>query len=319
MKNWVGLIAAILILIFLSACSAKTADAKKDDYPSSVTTETFGKQDTAPAQTDAQDAETEKEAEPEETPSSEGAPEFAGIWGKDRATLEVVPQDDGTYLCLIYWGSSASETTYWEYPCRAEDKALVCESAGSKTEIVFDEDNTEQDTVAYTDGSARFVLDEEGGLTWEDEKENAGDGLVFTRSDTPMPSADSIADGYFRVLADIPTGTAGATILRAKAACDAFRFAWFNPLWAVDHNEFRETLLAAWESLTQEERDNFDANFIDVLTLVRDSAADWESEKGVFEDAGVDADMASLLRDKAALASWSILTGNTLTLGNSEE
>lgn len=34
----------------------------------------------------------------------------------------------------------------------------------------------------YDDGAAEFALDEQGNVTWKDEKENAGEGLVFVLS-----------------------------------------------------------------------------------------------------------------------------------------
>ena len=53
---------------------------------------------------------------------------------------------------------------------------------GIRTEIVFDENS---DNVTYTqvydDGTATFSIDEEGHLIWLDEKENAGEGMLFDR------------------------------------------------------------------------------------------------------------------------------------------
>ena len=78
-------------------------------------------------------------------------------------------------------------------------------------------------------------------------------------------------------------------------------------------------MLAAWESMSDEEWSAFDANFIDTLRLIDRCLDDWEVQKGLFADAGVDdSRMEALLKDPAAQVSWSVLAANTLTMGNSD-
>ena len=90
-------------------------------------------------------------------------------------------------------------------------------------------------------------------------------------------------------------------------------------IWNEDVPTLRKNMLAAWESLTDEERSAFDSNFLDVVRLIDRCLDDWEVNKGVFTDAGVQADrLEELLKDKAAQVSWSDLVAHTLTMGNSD-
>ena len=95
-------------------------------------------------------------------------------------------------------------------------------------------------------------------------------------------------------------------------------FASRNTIWAADNAELRTNILAAWNSLTEDEQAAFDGNFISVLTAVRDAKEDWDGNKGAYEDAGVAETVTGLLGNRGAWLSWETLTSNTLTMGNSD-
>ena len=134
----------------------------------------------------------------------------------------------------------------------------------------------------------------------------------------PVPSNEEFVEGYFRVVGAYHPGTAGSSLKQAQAACGAVRFAADNALNTVDVPQLREGLLNAWESMTDEERGDFDANFLGIASLIDSCRDDWEAEKGAFEDAGVGEEMAALLNDEAAREAWSTLCAHTLTMGNTE-
>ena len=69
--------------------------------------------------------------------------------------------------------------TEWYYPCsyNAETDSLVS-LFGHKE---FKPANSEEFEIIYEDGSATFTMDREGNVLWNDEKENAGNGLSFQR------------------------------------------------------------------------------------------------------------------------------------------
>ena len=141
----------------------------------------------------------------------------------------------------------------------------------------------------------------EEGPAWVESKEEAA---------VPVPGADAFADGYFRVVAGVPRATAGASLAAAQAASDVLGFAAAN--------ELRANMLAAWESLTDDERMNFDENFPGLNDLVNSCYEDWEANYGRFDDAGAAEKMEELMADEAARQSWEVLSAHTWTLGNSE-
>ncbi|MBR3016896.1 MAG: hypothetical protein IKH57_07455 [Clostridia bacterium] len=122
-------------------------------------------------------------AEEEYAPMPAEAAVFAGEWQCGRATVEMNWEEEG-FRVLIRWGSSAWEHTEWEYSCfyDEENNTLVSMPFGTRTDCVYGDDGElASATEVYNDGAAAFALTEEGFLTWDDEKENAGDGMLFER------------------------------------------------------------------------------------------------------------------------------------------
>ena len=133
-----------------------------------------------------------------------------------------------------------------------------------------------------------------------------------------VPTAEAFADNYFRVVTSFHPGTAGSSLGRAWAACAAVHFANENRIAQTDIPLLRSTMLAAWESLSDDERAWFDENFIGLAEEIEACRTDWESNRALFEDAGVADQMAILMDMPAALEHWDTLRAHTLTLGNSE-
>ena len=49
-------------------------------------------------------------------PMPEEAAVYEGTWVCDRASIEIVWEEEG-FRVFISWGSSAAETSVWEYSC----------------------------------------------------------------------------------------------------------------------------------------------------------------------------------------------------------
>lgn len=131
-------------------------------------------------------------------------------------------------------------------------------------------------------------------------------------------SQEVFADQYFRVIARLEQGTAGSSLKLAQTAAQIADFASGELIQNQDKDALRETLLAGWESLTEEERMAFDQNFMEVVELLDRSAEDWPQHAGLFEDAGVREKAEAILSDPEKLLSWETLLGFTLTMGNAE-
>ena len=135
--------------------------------------------------------------------------------------------------------------------------------------------------------------------------------------DAQAPSAQAFADDYFRAVGSIPQGSSGASLARAQAAAEALGFAASNDLSNADISALRAAMLEGWNSLSEDEQAAFDANFMSLVSMIDDARADWEANKGPFNDAGVEDEMEAFLADEMTMSSWDILLSSTLTMGNS--
>ena len=168
-------------------------------------------------------------AENDSKPMPAEAAAFEGEWQCDRATAELIWEEEG-FKVLI-----AREYTEWEYSCfyHEEDNTVISMPFGTRKEFAYNGDGEITSiTEVYDDGEAVFSLDAEGYLLWQDEKENAGEGMRFEKlpEKPQVLTFDTIgeameAEGY--------TGIAGSddsysvviveldgTYLRAVAAMD---------------------------------------------------------------------------------------------------
>ena len=91
-------------------------------------------------------------------------------------TWEADESGDEAYTVVIDL-ENEDGVTEWVYRCTydAESNALASVT-GTKE---FSANDTEAFEILSEDGSAVFTKDEEGNLLWNDEAENAGEGLVF--------------------------------------------------------------------------------------------------------------------------------------------
>lgn len=134
------------------------------------------------------------------------------------------------------------------------------------------------------------------------------------------PSTQDLVKGYFNVIGTIPKGTAGASLKLAEAATEVFAFAQDYNLAGCDISALRDNMLNAWQKvLDEEERANFDENFMDVVTFMDSAKADPAAVAAQLEDAGVRDEFEKLAAKAGAWDNWDTLKSNTLTMGNSEE
>jgi len=248
--------------------------------------------------------------------------EFKGVWVCGRAEIQMIREDSG-YLGVITWPASYAEHVTWQYTLLYDPEAgcLSDSGTGVKSTTVFADDGEEESyTENYTDGAARFRISDTGMLLWEDLKEDAGKDMEFEKADFTglFPTKEELVENYFHVIGGYHQGTAGASLAAAKAAYQAYGFAFEHQLWNADIPALRKAILEAWESMTDAEQKVFDANFIDEVRLIDSCLNDWEPMEGVFADAGVSSMMGELLKDTGARVSWATLVSHTLTLGNTE-
>ncbi len=251
------------------------------------------------------------------------ARDFVGTWNdltSKRATMTIMSSAEYPYYdVVIHWADSASSAAEWTMKASFDEENgwLVYES-GRMAVVTYDENGTVAGDGKWDDGKGFFKFVDGGLIHWEDTREDRSTQFSFERAELPAPTAEELQDGFFRVIGGIETGTAGASLKKAEAIAEVMGFASRSTIWACDNAALRSNILAAWNGLTAEEQAAFDGNFISVLTDARDALNDWETVKGVYEDAGVADTVAGYLAHRGSWLSWETLTSNTLTMGNSD-
>ena len=251
---------------------------------------------------------------------------LVGIWSDakyGRATLYLLPGEGGdapTFDIWIRWGDSASSEGVWhmEAVYDGETRTLSYEG-GTMTMVTYAEDGSAQEDVQYEDAVGVFTLTAQGNLTWQDSREERSADFILRRWEVGAPLTEDLAEFYFRRVAEVEQGTAGASLKQAAAACDVLSFAYGQDLWAGDIQTLRENMLAAWESLDADTQARFDENLLTCIVPLIDAAlADYGAVAGQFEDAGMGDTMRGLLRAPETAVAWRTLLSHTLTMGNSD-
>lgn len=101
-----------------------------------------------------------------------------------RAMMTITPEgEEGHYVVNIDWGSSAWETTIWEFEGDFDrDAGMLSYKKCTKYELYLDENDKQQEKVIYDDGTGALMYYEDG-FHWEDKKENAGKDCHFIKTD----------------------------------------------------------------------------------------------------------------------------------------
>ena len=132
------------------------------------------------------------------------------------------------------------------------------------------------------------------------------------------PTAEEFTEGYFGVLANLESGTAGASLKTAIAASEVCTFAETHELYNPDVEPLRANMLAAFEGMDEDEQAAFWTNFDTVRALLDECLEDYDANRAIFEDAGAADAMDEVMYDPLNRLAWENLRDHTLTLGNDE-
>ena len=116
-----------------------------------------------------------------------------------RAMMTITPEgEEDHYTVEISWGSSAFETTIWEFEGDfSYDSGMLTYENCAKYELTVDDKGKQQEKTVYKDGKGALLY-YEGGFHWDDKKENAGEECHFIKvddlSDTIIEEDDEEAD-----------------------------------------------------------------------------------------------------------------------------
>ena len=319
-KKYMALLSCALCLSMMTACAGNQADGSDDATQQDTPTETTQQDPNAEIS-----GEAVVEDVPDDGKQAVDLRPYIGEWydkTSQRATMTIVPSEEyGDAWVTIHWGSSAWQAVEWTLPVIVKEDGSLFYSNGEKAEVSYEEDGAltkETREVLRSDLEGSFTFNTEGNLLWNDEQEENAAGCVFEHYQPDLPAQDVWVDQYFHAISGYEPGTAGSSLAEAQAACAVFGFASDYQLWSADVPAMRDSMLAAWEGMSEEERSGIDANFIDVVRLIDNCLADYEGARGMFDDAGIGDRMEALLKSETARLSWATLCANTLTMGNSD-
>lgn len=108
-----------------------------------------------------------------------------GDYASGRASIHIDAGEGHAASASVSWSSSAAEHSEWTMSGTFNSDTHTFEYTGcTKKNFVYAEDGSvESEETVYTDGTGRMVFSEDPlSLTWEDDKENAADGMTFTYS-----------------------------------------------------------------------------------------------------------------------------------------
>ena len=112
---------------------------------------------------------------------------LTGVWADSvagRAMITFGNLRDGACSVEIRWSSSAFESSFWEMTAVPEDDGRTFRYEDCVHSVVtFGEDEQETREIIYENGSGAFLLNDNEELTWQDDMEQAGDGVIFLRAD----------------------------------------------------------------------------------------------------------------------------------------
>ena len=117
-------------------------------------------------------------------------------------------------------------------------------------------------------------------------------------------SPEQLRDGILIPAVSFHPGIAGSTLKSAKAAAEMLNFCTENQLRLADQKELDQAMKDARELLSEDEKGWLQENLPTLLDLSDTVFNDYESVKGLFEDAGAGGLIVAVLADEHAGEDW---------------
>lgn len=231
-----------------------------------------------------------------------------------RAVMEIFEgetEEDKDFCARISWADSYSEETVWEMnvgydPASGE----LSYTNGKKSFVAYSDGGViDKEDVKWEGSEGRFTVKGDE-LHWEDSKEEDAGKFVFTRVYSNEISSEDYKENMFKILTTLEEGTAGSSLKAAQAAQEILSFATSRQIWNMEASARNASIAKAWDGLTDEEKKLVKQYFGEdgsITLMIEDAFYDYESMKGIFEDAGVADDMAALSQNTYARRSFEAL------------
>ena len=113
-------------------------------------------------------------------------------------------------------------------------------------------------------------------------------------------------------------GSAGSALRNAQGACNLLAFAESADYANISLTSREESVSGAYLSMSDEQREEFAANFADILEFMESAFRDYASVRGVLDDGGVADTMDSLMDAENARAQWDALSSDILKVAGED-
>ena len=239
---------------------------------------------------------------------------MSGAWTDDRMGEE---PEDGALIVQMHWGSSAYEATDYRMTGLLDASGnVLAYTNGLLTETDLSKEGEDQVTLLEDAGEGAFTMDDSGKLTWKDSCVFQAGEFVLTREEIPVPGAEEIAGSFFRKIAGLETGSAGADLKKAQLVQEIFSFCGMYSFWCADAAALAAEMNAACDSLSDEEAAAYGANAGDVLETLLSLTDENTETDAIYADAGVEESILALRHDMSARMSLETLIHMAETLEN---
>ena len=109
--------------------------------------------------------------------------DFSGEWSDEAGGSTVIDMwrdDEGLWHGEISRGDDDYTASFWSFSGTGTGNTLSYKDM-QRVRGVYDEEGEVTEESIYVDGSGKLIL-KDGKLSWQDDKEGAGNGLVFIYS-----------------------------------------------------------------------------------------------------------------------------------------
>ena len=121
--------------------------------------------------------------------SQERINEFCGFWedsGTKVVRINVTTAEDGWFGLEVSWRRNSRQVDMWTMTARPMSKDTLEYADCSHYLLTYGDKYIESEEVLYQNGTGRVSLVGKDTLTWQDDQEHKGDGLLFVPLSSPL-------------------------------------------------------------------------------------------------------------------------------------
>ncbi len=190
-RKIIGIIMSLILAGSMCACGSETGvdskSAADESVVSQTNVETEGSE--AGAAESVENSEVSEISDGSEGEDNTQNPimNFVGPYACDRAVMNISAKDNDGAEITVTWSNSASSHAEWTMSGTFDTETMTINYSDCKKSVieVNEDGETVSDETEYENGKGRIVIHEDNSVTWEDDEENAAEGMVFTFNFSP--------------------------------------------------------------------------------------------------------------------------------------